>query len=132
MSISGLIAGGGIPEGDQYRETDAVTLLDNTLTTVLSESSGSGGILWGWLFGATASSITRIKEVRLTVDGNPERTFDWTALSMDFSNATSGTATRFIYLPMPVDYVSSITLKMRHNDNSGSSARAKALYSHKT
>ena len=120
--------GGGIPTGDQYRETAVITLPDNTLTTVLSESGGTGGLVYGMYFVAS-TSVTEIQEVRTTIDGTSERTWDWSGFFLYLSKTTSNSNHGIIWLNTPIDYDSAVTIKIRHDDTSGSQCYAKAIYS---
>lgn len=130
MSISGLIAGGGIPEGDNLR-TANLTLTASTTTdgTLLSESSGSGGVVYGFTLRSTTSGgQTQLNSIKVTIDGASERTL---SLGTTFNKLLeSTTAEGTFYLNTPINYKTSLTYKINYTTGSvGTGVKATLFYS---
>ena len=119
VSASDLI-GGGLPVGDKLRFSSQVTV--GTNITVLNVASG-GGILHGVFIGNLGSDI-KISEIKVTVDGAAERTFDLEHSGYVIQASTSNAQS--MYAPLPIAFKTSLVLKMT---NVGSnSAFVQAMY----
>lgn len=120
---------GGIPIGDKLRMTASISCADFTTTTLLTVASG-GGVLHYVLIGGHTNESLYLTNVKVTVDGAAERTFDATAVTLPlyFQSSNVGKVNGFV-LPLPIAFATSLTLKITLNtENSGATA-ALAVYS---
>lgn len=123
---SGLIAGGGVPTGDQLRTATAV-LAHNTDTTLLSESAGTGGLVYGfWFEKDSGAQPSRIQNIKVTIDGAAERTLTFDRPSFVYSSTG---AIQNYWIPLPIDYKSSVTIKVNQFGNNSTTAEATIAYS---
>lgn len=125
---SGLIGGGGIPEGDQLR-VSAVTFGNNqtdTDVTILSESGGTGGVIYGVSVYNRDSGNLNVNSIKVTIDGASERTLD---LDDAYNTIDGDLSANFRWLPVPVNYASSITVKLNYTTaNTAFSPRTGVLF----
>jgi hypothetical protein len=121
VNASDLI-GGGLPVGDKLRFGSQATLAGTPDITVLNVASG-GGVLHGVYIGGLGNDI-RISEIKVTVDGAAERTFD--LLDSNYVIQASTSNAQNIYAPLPISFKTSLVLKMT-NVGSGT-AYAQAMY----
>ncbi len=121
MSISGLIAGGGIPKGDQLRVASPVTLNNGSATTILTESGGTGGIFWGFYLEGNNTGAT-LSSVAVIVDGASERTYNYGISGLLTSNGNV-----MEYVSLPIKYESSLTVKVYSSRSGGSSISARGI-----
>lgn len=110
--------GGDIPVGDQFR-IGANVSVGTSDTTILSVSPTNGGVLWG-LFIDSATASRNIDEIKVTVDGEPERTF-----ADNIGLYTSGGGQGFLF-SMPIKFDTSLTVKAKLLANSET---MRAIYS---
>ena len=94
-----------VPQGDKLR-IDLVDVSHSTLTTLTNVASG-GGMFHGI---AVAGNVTSAEfdEIRVTVDGASERTFN---ISPAFRAIGSSTSSGY-FLPLPINFNDSCTVKI--------------------
>lgn len=118
-SASDLFGGGDIPKSVAPSiNTGAITAsITTTDVTILSESSGVGGIFYGFnLHNTTSGQKITVFSIKITVDGGTQKTLTYQQ-ALQFTGNVTG-AFEF-YVPLLIKYKTSLTVKINVTTGTG-------------
>lgn len=109
----------GIPIGDKFRTSGAVSVTTAVETTVLTVASG-GGLIHGIHFDINGRQ--QLDNIKVTVDGAAERTLTYGVYPV-YDITTP------YFLPLPIAFATSITIKVNMTISVGSPKNVVVEYS---